>query len=99
MRPPLPELLEFLSAYDAPVVKLALAVRKAVLAEAPNAMESIYDAYSAVADLKNPEIRRFIRLGMLHSRELAAVNGVPSFRPLSVENRTYARKRRPLRKI
>jgi hypothetical protein len=49
VRPPIPELLEFLSAYDKPVVALALALRKKVLTAAPLATETIYDAYSAVA--------------------------------------------------
>ncbi len=49
MRPPDARLLEFLDAYDAPIGDLALALREAVLAEAPEAVESIYDAYEAVA--------------------------------------------------
>jgi hypothetical protein len=49
VRAPLPELLEFLSAYDDPIVALALAVRRFVLTETPYATESIYDAYNAVA--------------------------------------------------
>jgi Domain of unknown function (DU1801) len=49
VRPPIPELLEFLSAYDEQIVKLALAVRRFVLSESPRATETIYDAYNAVA--------------------------------------------------
>jgi hypothetical protein len=49
VRPPIPELLKFLSAYDKPVVALALALRKKVLTAAPLATETIYDAYNAVA--------------------------------------------------
>src|ERR1700728_1241583 len=49
MRPPIPELLGFLSAYDQSIVELALAVRALMLEEAPSAIETIYDAYSAVA--------------------------------------------------
>ena len=49
VRPPMPELLQFLSAYDDAIVKLALAVRKKVLTECPKATESIVDAYNAVA--------------------------------------------------
>jgi hypothetical protein len=49
VRPPIPELLKFLSAYDKPVIALALALRKKVLTAAPMATETIYDAYSAVA--------------------------------------------------
>jgi len=46
---PRPEYLKFLSAYEPRITALALAVRKLVLEEAPEAMELIYDAYSAVA--------------------------------------------------
>jgi len=49
VRAPIPELLEFLSAYDDRIVTLALAVRRLVLTETPRATESIYDAYNAVA--------------------------------------------------
>src|SRR5579871_3047203 len=48
-RPPDPRLLDFLSAYDPAIAQLALAVRELVLDAAPNAIESIYDAYSAVS--------------------------------------------------
>ena len=48
-RPPDPRLLGFLSAYDRNVSEIALALRAMVLEEAPEAIESIYDAYSAVA--------------------------------------------------
>src|SRR5260370_11613100 len=46
---PRPEYLKFLSAYEPHITELALAVRKLVLEEAPEATEWIYDAYSAVA--------------------------------------------------
>ena len=49
MRPPNPELLEFLSPYGPPVANLALALRALMLDEAPSAIEAIYDAYNAVA--------------------------------------------------
>jgi hypothetical protein len=49
VRAPIPELLEFLSAYDDRIVALALAVRRFVLTETPRATETIYDAYNAVA--------------------------------------------------
>ena len=45
---PRPEYLKFLSAYEPHITELALAVRKLVLEEAPDATELIYDAYSAV---------------------------------------------------
>jgi len=46
---PRPEYLKFLSAYEPRITELALAVRKLVLEEAPEAIELIYDAYSAVS--------------------------------------------------
>jgi len=49
MRSPPPELLVFLSPYDKTIIELALAVRAVMLEEAPSAVESIYDAYNAVA--------------------------------------------------
>ena len=49
VRPPIPELLKFLSPYDKEVIALALKTRAMVLGEAPAATETIYDAYSAVA--------------------------------------------------
>jgi hypothetical protein len=49
VRAPLPELLEFLAAYDDRIVVLALAVRRFVLTETPRATETTYDAYNAVA--------------------------------------------------
>lgn len=49
MRTPIPELLQFLAPYREPVRDLALAVRQMLLEEAPSAIETIYDAYNAVA--------------------------------------------------
>jgi Domain of unknown function (DU1801) len=49
VRAPIPELLEFLGAYDDRIAALALAVRRFVLTETPRATETIYDAYNAVA--------------------------------------------------
>ena len=49
MREPDPRLLTFLAAYDRAISELALALREIVLDEAPDAVESIYDAYNAVA--------------------------------------------------
>jgi len=48
-RPPDPRLLGFLAAYDPSITERALALREIVLEAAPQAIESIYDAYSAVA--------------------------------------------------
>jgi hypothetical protein len=45
----LPEYLSFLEAYEPRVRGLALATRKLVLGQAPDASELIYDAYNAVA--------------------------------------------------
>lgn len=49
VRKPLPELLQFLSPYDAGIQKLALEVRSYLLSIEPRATETIYDAYNAVA--------------------------------------------------
>jgi hypothetical protein len=49
VRNPPPELIRFLSVYPAPVAKMFLKVRAAVLGAAPTANEIIVDAYSAVA--------------------------------------------------
>src|ERR1700689_5630986 len=45
-RPPDPQLLGFLEAYDRHISDLALALREIVLEEAPNASESIYQVYT-----------------------------------------------------
>src|ERR1700730_14903416 len=45
-RPPDPQLLGFLTAYDRPVAELALALREIILEEAPDASESIYQVYT-----------------------------------------------------
>jgi hypothetical protein len=47
--PPSPEYIQFLLPYDPRIRALALATRALALAEAPRAMELIYDAYNAVA--------------------------------------------------
>ena len=49
LRPPPPELLGFLAPFDRSVIDLALATRALMLEEAPSAIESMYDAYNAVA--------------------------------------------------
>ena len=49
VRPPIPELLQFLAPYDAAIQKLALEVRAYLLTVEPRATETIYDAYNAVA--------------------------------------------------
>lgn len=46
---PLPEYLTFLAPYESKITKLALATRRLVLEEAPEAIELVYDAYNAVA--------------------------------------------------
>jgi hypothetical protein len=45
-RPPDPQLLGFLTAYDRPIADLALALRELILEEAPDASESIYQVYT-----------------------------------------------------
>jgi len=45
-RPPDPQLLGFLEAYDRHISELALALREIVLEEAPDANESIYQVYT-----------------------------------------------------
>ena len=45
-RPPDPQLLGFLEAYDRPISDLALALREIILEEAPDAAESIYQVYT-----------------------------------------------------
>jgi hypothetical protein len=45
-RPPDPQLLGFLEAYDRQIADLALALREIVLEEAPDASESIYRVYT-----------------------------------------------------
>lgn len=45
-RPPDPQLLGFLKAYDGHIANLALALREIILEEAPNASESIYQVYT-----------------------------------------------------
>ena len=49
IRPPHPRLLKFLTAYQPRIWRLALALRRMVLAEAPTAIEMVWDAYNAVA--------------------------------------------------
>jgi len=45
-RPPDPQLLGFLEAYDRPIADLALALREIILEEVPEASESIYQVYT-----------------------------------------------------
>ena len=45
-RPPHPQLLGFLEAYDRHISDLALALRETVLEESPDASESIYQVYT-----------------------------------------------------
>ena len=45
-RPPDPQLLGFLAAYDRPISDLALALREIILEEAPDASESVYQVYT-----------------------------------------------------
>ena len=45
-RPPDPQLLGYLTAYDPTIADLALALREIILEEAPNASEYIYQVYT-----------------------------------------------------
>jgi hypothetical protein len=45
-RPPDPQLLGFLQAYDPAIANLALALREIILEEVPDASESIYQVYT-----------------------------------------------------
>jgi len=45
-RPPDPQLLGFLEAYDRPIANLALALREIILEEVPDASESVYQVYT-----------------------------------------------------
>jgi hypothetical protein len=45
-RPPDPQLIAFLEAYDRHIVDLALALREIILEEVPDASESIYQVYT-----------------------------------------------------
>jgi hypothetical protein len=45
-RPPDPQLIGFLEAYDRPIVDLALALREIILEEVPDASETIYQVYT-----------------------------------------------------
>jgi len=45
-RPPDPQLLGFLEAYDHPIADLALALREIILEEVSDASESIYQVYT-----------------------------------------------------
>ena len=45
-RPPDPQLLGFLAAYDPTIADLALALREIILEEAPQASESVYQVYT-----------------------------------------------------
>jgi len=45
-RPPNPQLIGFLEAYDRPIADLALALREIILEEVPEATEAIYQVYT-----------------------------------------------------
>ena len=51
VRAPSPELLQFLSRYEADVRELYLALRKIVLEEAPAASEIVFDANYTISDI------------------------------------------------
>jgi hypothetical protein len=45
-RPPDPQLIGFLEAYERPIIDLALGLREIILEEVPDASESIYQVYT-----------------------------------------------------
>ena len=85
--PPNPEYLKFLSPYDPRIQQLALATRAMVLAEAPDSIELIYDAYNAVASgysftgrtsecfIHIAVYAKWVNLGFNHGSQLADPNG------------------------
>jgi hypothetical protein len=86
-RPPDPQLLGFLTAYDRPVVDLALALREIILEEAPDASESIYQVYTVAiwfgfsGKMKDmfcyiATNAKHVNLGFPRGAELADPNGV-----------------------
>src|ERR1051326_2351388 len=86
--PPTPEYLQFLRPYAPSVVELALATRKLVLEEAPDAVELIYDAYNAVvagysftgrpsdAFVHIPVYAKWVNLGFHRGSELDEPEGL-----------------------
>jgi hypothetical protein len=86
-RPPHPQLLGFLAAYDPGIADLALALREIVLEEAPDADESIYRVYTVAiwfgysGKMKDmfcyiATNARHVNLGFPRGAELPDPNGV-----------------------
>ena len=86
--PPRCEYLEFLAAYEPGITALALATRALVLSEAPDAVELIYDAYSAVsagysftarpsdAFIHIAAYAHWVNLGFNHGADLVDSDGI-----------------------
>jgi hypothetical protein len=86
-RPPHPQLLGYLQAYDRPISDLALALREIILEEVPDASESIYQVYTvAIWFGFNGKMKdmfcyiatntRHVNLGFPRGAALADPNGV-----------------------
>lgn len=58
MRNPSPQLLDLLADCDPALVHIALALRKVILAEAPDAEEVLYSVYAQVIVYRYPERKR-----------------------------------------
>jgi hypothetical protein len=80
-RPPDPQLLDFLEAYDQHIADLALALREIILEEVPDASESIYQVYDASHQVREhrgagaelcsplyPGVHRAVGCGRAHTR-------------------------------
>lgn len=86
MRKPSPQLLDLLANCSPGVAHLALALRKLVLMEAPEAEEVLYSVYAEVIVLKFPGKRgafcyiaaysRHVNLGLYNGAELPDPHGV-----------------------
>src|ERR1044071_6046281 len=86
--PPSPDYLQFMRPYSPEILELALATRRLVLEEAPDAVELIYDAYNAVvagysftgrpgdAFIHIPAYPKWVNLGFHRGSELADPEGV-----------------------
>ena len=86
-RPPQPQLLAFLEAYDRHIADIALGLREVVLEEAPDASESIYRVYTVAiwfgfsGKMKDmfcyiATNARHVNLGFPRGTSLADPNGV-----------------------
>jgi hypothetical protein len=92
VRPPIPELLKFLSAYDKPVVALACALRKKVLTAAPLRQKR----FTTPTTPSRLAIRsRGVSVAIQKGHVLVLSANVRVIPPQSIVKAIYARKRRP----